>query len=175
VPCHSPALCDIWQLFDDRGSKVVELKSDVANHFGLHPNDVYVVGSSKLGFSIADGKRYRPFGDTSDIDIAIVSSGLFDALWQQVFDYWVENGTLGEVERNFQKYLFRGWIRPDLLPPANRFPMRNDWWDFFLDLTRGQRYGLYKIRGGLYKSLHYLEEYQSINVRKCQQEIGGLV
>ena len=30
-----------------------DLRSEVADHFGLHPNEVFVVGSAKLGFSVA--------------------------------------------------------------------------------------------------------------------------
>src|SRR5690606_15793405 len=48
------------------------LRSKVANQYGLHPNDVIVVGSGKLGFSVAPQKKYRPFGDSSDLDVVIV-------------------------------------------------------------------------------------------------------
>ncbi len=37
-----------------------DLRSEVADHFGLHPNEVFVVGSAKLGFSVAPKKRFRP-------------------------------------------------------------------------------------------------------------------
>jgi hypothetical protein len=38
------------------------LKAAVAEKFEIHPNEVIVVGSTKLGFSIVPEKRYRPFG-----------------------------------------------------------------------------------------------------------------
>ena len=65
--------------------KYFDLRSEVADHFRLHPNEVLVVGSAKLGFSVVPGKKYRLFGDESDIDVALVSSTLFDELWKQVF------------------------------------------------------------------------------------------
>src|SRR4051812_13102203 len=52
------------------------IRNEVATNFSLHPNEVFLVGSSKLGFSIAPSKRYKPFGDTSDIDLALVSDRL---------------------------------------------------------------------------------------------------
>ena len=52
------------------------LRSEVAKKFGLHPNEAFVVGSAKLGFSVAPKNRYREFCDDSDIDIALVSSGI---------------------------------------------------------------------------------------------------
>jgi hypothetical protein len=67
--------------------KYFDLKAEVADHFEIHPSEIVLVGSAKMGFSIAPRKRYRPFGDLSDIDIAIVSPLLFEKIWQQVFDY----------------------------------------------------------------------------------------
>lgn len=70
--------------------KYFDLRSEVAEHFGLHPNEVFVVGSAKLGFSVAPNNRYREFCDESDIDIAMVSSMLFEQFWQEVFNYRYE-------------------------------------------------------------------------------------
>jgi hypothetical protein len=55
-----------------------DLKDRIAATFGIHPAEIVVVGSAKLGFSLAPDKRYRPFGETSDIDVALCSSSLFD-------------------------------------------------------------------------------------------------
>jgi hypothetical protein len=51
-----------------------ELKARIAENFGIHPTEVVVVGSAELGFSIAPDKRYRQFGETSDIDVALCSA-----------------------------------------------------------------------------------------------------
>jgi len=40
-----------------------QLRAKVSAKFGIHANEVVVVGSAKLGFSIAPQKRYQPFGD----------------------------------------------------------------------------------------------------------------
>ena len=144
-----------------------DLKSEVSDQFNVHPNEVVVVGSGKLGFSIAKRKRYRHFGDESDIDIAIVSGTLFDQIWGDVFQYKI-GGAYWPEERDFKDYLFRGWVRPDKLPPTPTFEFRNQWWDFFLELERRGNYGPYKIRAGVYKSWHFLESYQTENVRDCR-------
>jgi predicted nucleotidyltransferase len=147
-----------------------ELKAEVAEHFEIHPSEVLVVGSGKMGFSIARGKRYRPFCDESDIDVAIISDRLFDKIWEQVFEYWAEAGYWHQ-EDAFKKYLFRGWVRPDKLPPSDRFEIRRDWWEFFRELTRREAYGPYKVAAGLYKSWHFFEAYQSICVKECRQDL----
>src|ERR1700686_4470077 len=51
-------------LDDDR---YYSLKSVIAEKFAIHPNEIIVVGSAKLGFSIVPTKRYRHFGETSDL------------------------------------------------------------------------------------------------------------
>lgn len=83
------------------------LKEQVADHFKIHPPQVVMVGSGKLGFSIAPHKRYRSFGETSDLDIAIVSPNLFDRIWEEVFK---ARGTLGywPGESDFSYYLMQG-------------------------------------------------------------------
>lgn len=149
-----------------------DLRTEVAEHFDLHPNEVLVVGSAKLGFSIAPHKRYRHFGDESDIDIVLVSPVLFDRIWETAFAYW-KSGSFWPRQQKFANYLFQGWIRPDKLPPSSMFPLCKDWWEFFRGLTQSRRYSYYKIRGALYKSWYFLENYQNNCVEDCQRQIIG--
>ncbi len=154
----------------------LDLKTTIADHFSIHPNEVIIVGSAKLGFSIAEnlGKskhRYRQFSDTSDIDVAIVSQGLFDQIWEKLYDY-IEEKNYWQKQQEFTTYHFTGWMRPDMLPNSPRFNFTQTmWWDFFNNLTSSQKYGNYKIRGGLYRNWHFLEKYQVKCVRQCKLEI----
>ena len=125
-----------------------------------------MVGSAKLGFSIVQKQRYRPFGEESDIDLAVVSSQLFDTFAQETFDYW-QRSVYWPKHKTYVKYMFRGWIRPDLLPPALAQGRR--WWEFFRGLTGEETFGTYQIRAGLYKSWHYLDSYHSICIDDCKR------
>lgn len=151
-----------------------DLRSKVAKKFGLHPNEVLVVGSAKLGFSIAPDQEYNLFSDESDIDVALVSSTLFDKYWKQAFNfkynvpYW---RNCWEKYDEFIDFLFRGWIRPDKFPQSKLFPLGKDWWDFFQSMTSSGRYGHYNIRGGLYQSYFFLENYQKICIEKCKKKL----
>ena len=149
-----------------------DLRSKIAEHFRLHPNEVLVVGSAKLGFSIAPGKLYRPFRDESDIDVVIVSSRLFDEIWEAVFSYSLEGGDWPAYEA-FIECLFQGWIRPDKFPRSDIFKAGKDWWDFFQGITNSGVYGEYKIAGALYKSWFFLENYQKICVQGCIDDLEG--
>lgn len=141
------------------------LKQEVAEHFKLHPSQIILVGSGKLGFSIAPNKKYRFFRDESDLDLAIVSADLFQALWAEVFEYWTDGG-FWEKSRDFKDYLFRGWLRPDFLPPS--LESSRGWFEFFRILTASHRFGPYKISAGVYQSWHHLEIYQQRAVTQCR-------
>jgi hypothetical protein len=155
-------------------SQYFELKSDIARKFGVHHSAVLIVGSGKLGFSIVGKKRYRYFNDASDLDIALISESLFDGLWLDAYEYWKSRSYWPEYEQ-FKEYLFRGWIRPDKLPPANTFRRTNDWWEFFRELTASQKFGPYRIRAGLYRSWAFLEGYQTKCVTECRDaEVLGV-
>ncbi len=145
-----------------------DLRSEVAVNFGLHPNEVLVVGSAKLGFSIVPNKRFRPFRrDKSDIDVALVSSKLFDQVSEDIFSYKQEAGDWRKYGE-FADHLFQGWIRPDKFPRSQVFGFGNEWWDFFLRITGNRKYGDYKIRGALYKSYFFIENYQEDCVQQCK-------
>lgn len=156
---------DCYALTDD---KYFALKTEIGRQFNVHTSQIVVVGSAKLGFSIAPHKRYRDFGETSDIDVAIAASDLFDLIWQDVFDFW-KRGEFWEGLHDFRKYVFRGWMRPDKLPPAESFALSKDWWEFFRQLTSSGEFGPYKITGALYKNWHFLESYQEKCIRDCQE------
>jgi len=145
----------------------LELRSDVAKQFSVHPNEVLVVGSAKLGFSTAPHKRYRVFNDNSDIDVVIVNSKLFDDIWYVVYKCW-KNKVLWENEKDFQKYMFRGWLRPDFFPASQSMTTSKDWWEYFRALTASGKYGHYKLAGAIYKNWDYIEQYQAGAIAQCK-------
>ena len=149
--------------------KYFELRKAVSDNYNVHPNEVIVVGSAKLGFSIAPDKRYKLFGDASDVDVAIISATLFESVWRDVHRYFYKGG-YWEGRSQFLKYLFRGWIRPDRLPPDQYFPFARDWWDFFNSISASRRFSHSRITGAIYQSWHFLETYQTVAISQCIQE-----
>jgi len=146
-----------------------QLKESISEHFKIDFNNVFLVGSGKLGFSIKSEKRFQSFGDESDIDIAVVSPELFTKVWEEAYLY-KKDGSYWPRSAEFFKYLSEGWIRPDKLPSSHYFEFSKNWWDFFNTLTSSRKFGPYKIRAGLYHSLFFLQEYQMICVKQCIAE-----
>lgn len=65
-------------VFKDDDHKYFDLKYEIATKFKENPECVHMVGSAKLGFSIAPTKLWNSFSEESDIDIAIISRTLFE-------------------------------------------------------------------------------------------------
>jgi len=150
-------------------SQEFEIKRSIAQEFSLNVStDLFVVGSAKLGFSIAPDQRWKPFGNESDIDIAIISHDLYQTVWHEVYDYST-SGADWPDKRQFQKYLFRGWIRPDLLPSGPTFDFVDRWWAFFQQLKAREIAGPYKIAGALYHDTEFLRKYHAFNVARCRR------
>lgn len=144
------------------------LKAAIAEQFNIHPNEVIVVGSAKLGFSIAPTKRYRAFGEASDIDVAIVSPQLFDRVWREVFGF-LDSASSWQTQREFSNYFVRSWVRPDKLPSATSFRFTDEWFAFFRHLSNTREYGDIKISGGLYRDWVFIEKYQEGCIVKCRE------
>lgn len=147
------------------------LKDKITSHFSVEFTDVTIVGSAKLGFSIKANKRYQAFGESSDIDVAIVSTDLFNKIWTEAYLY-KKSGAYWPKSESFFQYLSDGWIRPDKLPISSYFTFTAKWWDFFNDLTTNKEFGPYKIRAGLYHSNFFFQEYQKINFDQCLEDLN---
>lgn len=153
------------QLGDDAAHAV---RSSISQKFAVEYNNVIIVGSANLGFSIKPRKRYVSFGEESDVDVAIVCNRLFEKVWREIYLY-DKSGAYWESKAAFRKYLAKGWIRPDMLPPSAVFAFSNDWWEYFSSLRID---GCdYKITGGIYHSHFFLREYQTICIEQCKMEL----
>ena len=50
-------------IFKDDENKFYELKNKIAEFLGVSQTNIFVIGSAKLGFSIAPQKRYQHFNE----------------------------------------------------------------------------------------------------------------
>lgn len=151
-----------------------DLRHEIAQRFGVEMRDVMITGSAKLGFTLV-GKAGRPplspFGDESDIDIAITSTQLFVDFWGQSFSYFQDHGDW-DNSNSFRKYLARGWMRPDKLPKSSDFPNQREWFEFFQLLRSQGKYGPYKITCGVYYSEMFWKGYAKTGLNICRRSIG---
>ena len=153
------------------------LRQRVADHFKVAVENVIIVGSAKIGFTMRPKKGrpiYSAFRPESDVDIAIVSDVLFDRAWKECLRFWhgsgyQENfGYWSDRGRDFRSYHFRGWMGPDKLPSGGDLTYANEWFEFFRRLVSERAAGDSLISAGVYRERHFLEMYQRINIEACR-------
>ena len=159
-------------IFQDDETQYHSLKQKLAAHYGVHNNDVIMIGSAKLGFSIAPIKLWKPFGEESDIDIVIISGTLFDAFWKDLFNFKISLKVRTKDEEDrfqlFLGYFFRGWLRPDLFP--FEFERKWKWFDFLRSISQEQYEGR-KITCAIFREYFFFQSYHITNIRDIRQ--GG--
>jgi|SRR5579863_1870301 len=151
-------------------AKYYDVKQAVADALEIHSTAVFMVGSGKLGFSISPQKRYRPFGDESDFDMAIVSEALYQSLWLELFTYFERTAI---EDKGTQKYHFRGWLRPDLFPEDASLQRCNRLRESVQHLNSTGVAGRYPIKVGVYYSWPFLEGYQLRSLESCKEQEGS--
>lgn len=102
-----------------------ELLHHITENMGIHPNNLFFKGSTKIGFSIAPKakKAWMEYGPGSDLDLAIVDPGFF-----QVVDHEV-----GRWERNAANRddMFQGGRRFREYKDRNKHKGTHDCFRFF--------------------------------------------
>ena len=166
-------------VFGGDEGRYFEFRKRVADKFGIDYQQVFVVGSAKLGFSYVKNSE---FSLESDVDLVIVNGDLFDQYHQSISDYqyqldkYLQTITVGESKQynRFLKYFVKGWMRPDLLPSSFEVEvLRNQWFEFFRSISNGRsEVGNYKVSAGLFKSMVFFEKYHLQSINKVQEKIN---
>lgn len=149
------------------------LKRALAEHFNLHVQNIEVVGSAKLGISLSNERLGKLYDKSSDIDIALISSELFDLSWLELMKLESIFYKLQQKDRDFLAEclgtISKGYISPDKLPPTSNFS--KNWWSIFSNLSNQKKYEYRKIRGRLFKDWWFAEKYYSIQLNRLRK--GG--
>jgi len=152
------------------------LRRSVSDLLRVGIRDVLITGSAKLGFTTVDkGERpiFSHFGETSDIDVAVISSALFEKFWKRTLEFAPDDENW-KYKSAFRKYLAMGWVRPDKLPISADFVERVEWFEGFRRLTASGNFGPYKITAGVYYDEYFFEAYASRALGKCRYSIENV-
>lgn len=165
-------------VFDGNEGNYYSFREKIARKFNVSINDIFIVGSAKLGFSY---EKNSDFSLESDIDVVIVNENLYEEYQQAICEYQYQidklkkNITVGELEQynRFLAYFIKGWMRPDLIPSSFDIDiLRDNWFQYFKSISNGKsEVGNYKVSAGLFKNNHYFNKYHLQSITKLYQKI----
>jgi hypothetical protein len=139
---------------------------DEALSFQLHPLQLIVCGSAHLGFSPVPDKLGKPFNSlSSDIDVAIVSTELFDRWWAELQVSELVPAVLTTVARD----LFRGFIDPSNVNNASETGCQ--WWQVFGNIESERAKG---VRGRIYRNHWSMQNYHRSAINGGRRKLLGM-
>ena len=158
------------------------------DELGFGPENVRIVGSAKVGFSLSLDNFPRAFSDTSDIDVLIVNEALFDQIWFNILTWHYPRrqlhlgGSDSIWMRTRRKDLYWGWLHPDKIKyeglslPEVLKPLRDistSWFNAFHSFSRYPEFADRQVSGRLYRSWDHARLYQIDSLRQIKQQVSS--
>ncbi|WP_168398052.1 hypothetical protein [Acinetobacter indicus] len=75
---------DVWYFKnneENHSDRYDEFKKFISNKLNIPFNNISIVGSAKTKFSFSPSKKFKEFGDSSDLDLIIVSKYYYKKIW----------------------------------------------------------------------------------------------
>lgn len=142
----------------------LQMVNQIAVGLSVSAGNVCVVGSARLGFSLAPERFGTPFGEHSDIDVFVVSPELFDKSWFNILAYrktpWarLKPPTRKQLDAHREEhFVFRGWIYPNSISQA--LDIGENWMNTFNGLSTIPELSDLDIKGRLYRTWNHAEIY----------------
>jgi len=138
-------------------------RNTLGDHLRTPPEDISIIGSARLGFSLSPEKFGAAFSSSSDIDTVVVNSQMFDVAWLQLSRIGRKRLSLPEkVQTAFKAHkgnnLFFGFIEPNRLPGI--VTLSNHWFRTFQGLGRVPSLSKFLIQGRLYRTWDHVKTHQ---------------
>lgn len=170
---------DIWYFRDHLSIETFadfyhDLKLYMSSKLGIHLNNIAIVGSAKLGFSLSPSteKMFAPFNYSSDLDVVVVSSDLFNKSWK-AFESLNRRGFLPSYN-HVAKEIFRRFVtlkKPDHRDDFFRF------WNGKVEPCLKDLQTLFSIDHDInyriYESWEAVENYHCLGLEKLKDLIEG--
>lgn len=149
----------------------------LAKGLGVQEQQLIMVGSGKLGFSLNPSHYGRPFQEDSDLDFAVISEPLFDDLW---FDLLrmppsrfssLKPQVKEWVQTHRTNRIYFGRATPHTLLRAT--PIAQKWFQAFAETSSLPGLAQHRVHGMLFRTRAHLDIYHQYGlrqVRRLQQE-----
>lgn len=174
-------------VFRDKPASLDLLIKHLSSSIKLTEENIRVVGSAKMGFSLNPDNFPRGFSDTSDIDVIVVNEELFDRIWMTLLEWQYPRRLvqLGHVEGEWaqrrRKDIYWGWLVPSeirydgLSFPDVLRPLRDisaQWFNAFQSLSLYPDFAARTISGRLYRSWEHALRYHVDGLRQIHNRIS---
>ena len=162
------------------------LQDHLHKSLALPPENILVVGSAKIGFSLSPDTFPRGFSRRSDIDVVAIDKTAFDLVWMTILKWHYPRRYPGleMVDRTWvrerKKDIYWGFLAPDrirytgLSLPETLKPLRNlstKWFNAFRGLSLYPEFSPWNVSGRLYRTREHALLYHVQGLRQIRDKL----
>lgn len=149
-------------VFRDTPADYDALRDHLGAQMNIPRENLTIIGSGKIGFSLAPDRFGVPFGEHSDVDVLVVSEALFDSIWLDLLrlprSYFARLSRRNKTQiHNHVEQIYWGRMWPNDLVRVSR--AAGAWVGAFRSLSRNPRLARYETSGRLYRTWDHAEVY----------------
>ena len=170
---------DIPYYFSTQPAIYSQLIEHLSQGLQVPEEDICIVGSARIGFSLSPYKYGVPFHRYSDIDIVVVSQDIFDRSWIDILTRrrkrWrtLQNTTQDPLEAHQHKhFIYNGWIYPRSIYESLTDGYR--WMSTFNSTSRIPELASRSMNSRLYRTWDHVRHYHRRSFRHLARRIGSL-
>jgi hypothetical protein len=150
---------------------------EIAGLLAVPANDVCLIGSARLGFSLNKDHLLKPFGNQSDLDLVVVSSSAFDTCWDELIKNTEIFKLAGDEEwrrlKKTRENFFNGYLRADQVPSA--CTLSKDWFPRLAGPFKCPVARRYPVKAWLFKSWTHATECYKGYIGTIQPDIHRML
>jgi hypothetical protein len=172
-------------VFRDKPDSIEILNQHLYAALEISVENVTIVGSAKIGFSLSPHSFPRQFSDISAIDVLVVDESLFDKVWLTMLEWnyprrFHLSGSDWNWSRRRREELYWGWFVPDkiryegLSLPHVLKPLRDistAWFNAFRSLSQYPEFVARDVSGRLYRTWEHALQYHVEGLRQTRDAI----
>lgn len=154
-----------------------EFRGEIGRLLGVSSSDIILVGSGQLGFSLNPVRLLQLFTPSSDLDLVVVSSTIFDATSLELLSRAKEIVLAGEDERKrlrkSRENIAFGYHRPDQLPLA--CGLAKNWFPKLAGRFENGVARIHPVKAWLFKSQEHAMLYYAGQLERIQSDLAKML
>ncbi len=160
--------------FNSDLSSWIRWKTSLARLLEVDPQDIVLIGTAALGYSLNPNKNYKVFDDASDIDCGVISQHHFEIAWRylrQIRPSWLSLPSLSKraIEMHRKNYVFSGTIASDSI--LSLLPFGPEWQGALDEMSKSPPTVGRAVKLRIYKDYDALRHYQALGIEKLRDEL----
>jgi hypothetical protein len=153
----------------------IRWKAQLGRHLEVDPRAMAIIGSAGVGLSLAPNSGLKPFGPSSDIDVAVVSAHHFEIAWRHLRSLSgsvrmsLDPRQKEALSEHVTKLIYFGAVATDRI--LDLLPFAQPWLIGLSKMAGVDPTASRAINARVYRDFDSLRKYQMKSVRAAQEDL----